>query len=600
MSGKNYTFGDYVLDTRKRELSLRSRSIEVSVKAFDILEFLVENRDKTVTKEELFDSIWSDSFVEESNLPVHISALRRSLGEKRGETKYIKTIFGSGYKFIAEVEEIAAITEKDERLGEKEAAVDLNFIQSNTDSIAVLPFVSLDDDPEIEYLAEGLTQDLINQFAQSSELKVMAFSAVKNYRNSKLDFPEIGFQMNVERIFNGTVKKFKDKLDVYVELINVKDRSIIWGSRYSRSFDDIFSIKEEISDKVLEILEIGKRENGLTENKQKQVDAETYNSYLKGLYILTNFANSEDRRKSLESALKLFRQAVKSDPSFAPSYAAIGKIHFFQYNNDYISKSDALALCRTAFQRAIICDPNLSEAYVLEGMMKMFFESDFVKANECFIKALKLNPNDAYAYHMQSLLFVVLGKFDKAFEAQNKAIRLDPTSTSYNCGLLNRFFFAGNFNRAITHAEETIEMNERSVPAYLVLALSYAMLGVYDEALKTIRKAQEFSLLPDYLLTESYFLALTGDEENARKILAEVSADKNTAELLFSDIALVYMALGEEEKAIDVIEKSCSNGYIMNYLLQYDPRMEPLKKNPRYLSILQDIHQRGIFPETQN
>lgn len=596
MSGKNYTFGDYVLDTRKRELSLRSRSIEISVKAFDILEFLVENRDKTVTKEELFDSIWSDSFVEESNLPVHISALRRSLGEKRGESKYIKTIFGSGYKFIAEVEEIGASAEKDERTDGKDEFGDLNFVKTNSDSIAVLPFASLDDDPEIEYLAEGLTQDLINHFAQFSELKVMAFSAVKNYRNSKLDFPEIGFQMNVDRIFNGTIKKFKDKLDVYVELINTKDRSILWGSRYSRNFDDIFSVKEEISEKVLEILEIGKDENGSSGNKQTQVDAETYNLYLKGLYILTNFANSEDRRKSLESALKVFRQAVKSDPSFAPSYVAIGKIHFFQYNNDYISKADAIALCRTAFQRAVACDPNLSEAYVLEGMIKMFFESDFVAADECFKKALKLNPNDAYAYHVQSLLFVVLGKFDKAFEAQNKAILLDPTSTSYNCGLLNRFFFNGNFNRAITHAEETIEMNERAVPAYLILALSYAMLGVYDEALKAIRKAQEFSLLPDYLLTESYILALDGDEKTARKILTEVSADKSTAELFYSDIAVVLVALGEEEKAIEIVEKSCSNGYIMNYLLQFDPRMQHLKENPRYLSILQDIHNHGNFP----
>lgn len=595
MSGKNFIFGDYFLDTGKRELSSRSRSVDVSVKAFDILEFLVENRDKIVTKEELFDSVWSDSFVEESNLPVHISALRRSLGERRGETKYIKTIFGSGYKFIAPVKEIAETSKQDKSADGKDFFVS-GESKLSENSLAVLPFLPLGDDAEIEYLAEGITQDLINQLAQSSELKVMAFSAVKNYRGSKLDLQEIGFQMNVDKILSATVREYKNTLDVNVELVNVRDKSLIWGIRHNCRLDDIFSVRKELSKNIFENLQINK--NGKAAgSRQKEINAEAYNLYLKGLYILTNFANSEDRRKSLDSALKLFRQAVKKDAAYAPAYAAIGKIHFFQYNNDFVSKSEAFSLCRTALQRAVVSDPQFSEAFVLEGMMKMFFESDFAAANECLIKALKLNPNDAYAYHMQSLLFIILERFDDALIAQNKAVSLDPTSSSYNCGLLNRFFFTGNLNRAITHAEETIEMNERAVPAYLVLALSYAALGIYDEALKAIRKAQEFSLLPEYILSESYILACAGETGKAREILAKVSTDKKTAERLFSDIATIHAALGEEEKALDIIEAGCQIDYLINFLLKFDPRLQSLKTNPRFNSILEKISERGIFPD---
>lgn len=594
MSGKNYIFGDYFLDTGKRELFSRNRSVDVSVKAFDILEFLVENRDKIVTKEELFDSVWSDSFVEESNLPVHISALRRSLGERRGETKYIKTIFGSGYKFIAPVKEIAETSNQNTSENGKNFS---SFADENSpeNSLAVLPFLSLDDDAEIEYLAEGITQDLINQLAQSSELKVMAFSAVKNYRGSKLDLQEIGFQMNVDKILSATVREFKDTLDVNVELINVRDKTLIWGMRHNCRLDDVFSVRKELSENIFRNLQINK--NGrAAESKQKEINAEAYNLYLKGLYILTNFANSEDRRKSLDSALKLFQQAVKKDSAYALAHIAIGKIHFFQYNNDFIPKAEAFSLCRTALQRAVVSDPQFSEAFVLEGMMKMFFEFDFAAANECFIKALKLNPNDAYAFHMQSLVFIITERFDDAIEAQNRAIRLDPTSSPYNSGLINRFFFTGNLNRAITHAEETIEMNERAVPAYLILALSYAVLGIYDEALKAIRKAREFSVLPEYILSESYILAAAGETKKARKILAEVSTDKYTVERLFSEVAVIHHALGEEEKAIDVIEHGCQNDYLIKFLLKCDPRLQSLKQNPRFISVLKDISECGTFP----
>ena len=467
-----------------------------------------------------------------------------------------------------------------------------------------MPFVSLDNNPEIEYLSEGITQDLINHLAEFSKLKIMSFSAVRNYLDSKLDLREIGFQMNVDKILSGTIRKFKNSLDINVELISVSDSRHLWGTQYNCRFDDIISVRKQISENISHRLNVGiNREESVGESNRQAISSESYNLYLKGLHIFSNFASSENRRKSLESALKLLKQSIKKSPNYAQAYALIGKVHFFQYNNGFIRKDEAFALCRTAFQRAVTCAPQFSEAYVLEGMMKMFFEFDFAAANDCFIKAEKLNPNDAYAYHIQSLLYIILERFEDAFEAQNKAIRLDPTSSSYNCGLLNRFFFTQSYNQAIIHAEETVELNERAASAYLVLALANAMLGIFDEALKAIDKAQEFSassVSEEYTLTEGFILALAGKEQKARKILEKTTSYKNQNKNWLVEIAAIHIALGEEEKAINCFEKVSDIDYIIIFLLKFDPRLQSLKKNSRFNKLLQKIAAQGKFPVFQN
>jgi len=590
MNGKFYRFDSFLLDTQTKQLFYKNKFVNLSYKSFDILLYLVQNQGRIVTKEELFQTVWTDSFVEENNLPVHVSALRRVLGEKRGESRFIKTVSGRGYSFIADVEEIDKLPST---LTKKGASGLEDELFNTSNSIAVLPFTSENKTADFEYLAGGITQSLIDSLSQYPKLKVMAYTAVKNYRKSELDLQEIGFQLGVDKLLFGSLAEYKNNLEISVELINAADKSYLWGTQYNCQFADVFTVKREISLVIAEKLKLRLDESDKSNPaKLQNPDSDAYKFYLKGNFIMDDFPSHKDRRKRLSSALSLFQQAIKKDPQFAPAYAAAGRVYFFLFINNFISRVEALTECRTALQLALNLNPRLSEAFVLEGMLQIFLEFDFEKAEDFFAKAIELNPNNAYAYHMKSLLYVVLGKFDEAIFLQNKAIQLDPTSTAYNCGLINRFYFTKNYNKAIVQAEETIELDERSGPAYLVLALAYAQLGLFDEAVKYSQKAVDNSPTEEMLLAQSYIYAVAGDELKARDILSRILAEQNFPKNIYLLVALVYDALGEIDRALDYAEKGFEEKAIDVYMMEIEPRFSRLRKQPRFASLMQKFKER--------
>lgn len=593
MNGKFYRFDSFLLDTRTKQLFLQNKPVNLSYKSFDILLYLVQNPGRIVTKEELFQSVWADSFVEENNLPVHVSALRRILGEKRGDSRYIKTVSGRGYSFIADVEEV------DKSALKIPASPEITAIASKSDSIApltsiaVLPFTSENKIADFEYLSSGITQSFIDSLSQLPQLKVMAYSAVKNYRKSELDLQEIGFQLGVEKILFGTLTRYKNNLEISVELINASDKSYLWGTQYTSEFSDVLEVKQKISVLIAEELKLRLTESDRLKLARPQTsDSDAYKFYLKGNFILDDFSSHKDRRKRLYSALNFFRQAIKKDSQFAPAYASVGSVYFFLFYNNFISRAEALTECRAALHSALNLDPRLSEAFVLEGMLQMFLEFNFEKAENFFGQAIELNPNNAYAYHIKSLLSVVLGKFEEAIFLQNKAIQLDPTSTAYNCGLINRFYFTKNYNKAIVHAEETIELDERSGPAYLALALASAQSGLFGEAAKYSQKAFDNAPTEEMTLAQSYVFAAAGNKSKARKLLNRILAKDNIRAETYTHIAAVCGALGESEQGFDYLEKAFEEKSIEGYLTEIDPRFSPLRALPRFACLLKKLKEK--------
>lgn len=595
MNGKFYRFDNFLLDTQTKQLFYKNKSINLSYKSFDILLYLIQNPGRIVTKEEIFQSVWTDSFVEENNLPVHVSALRRVLGEKRGDSRFIKTVSGRGYSFIANVEEIDKLPIIVSTLPRKIASGSEDELSDTLTSIAILPFTSENKTADFEYLAGGITQSLIDSLSQLPKLKVMAYTAVKNYQNFELNLQEIGFQLGVDKILYGTIIEFKNNLEISVELINAADKSYLWGTQYNCQFADVFAVKQEISLVIAEKLKLRLKESDKSNLAKPQTsDSDAYKLYLKGNFIMDDFASHNDRRKRLSLALSFFQQSIKKDPQFAPTYAAVGRVYFFLFHNDFISRGEALTECRTALHLALNLNPRLSEAFVLKGMLQMFLEFDFREAEVSLIRAIELNPSNAYAYHMQSLLYLLLSKFDEAIFLQNKAIQLDPTSMAYNCGLINRFYYTKNFNKALVQAEETIELNERSGPAYLMLSLAYIELGLFDEAIKYSQKAFDNSPTEEVFLAQSYIYAVAGNESKARDILSRIQANQEFQKSSYLFVALVYNALGETDRALDYAEKGFEKEVIdvHTYMIKFDPRFRHLCEQPRFASLLQKLEEK--------
>ncbi|MEP7038564.1 MAG: winged helix-turn-helix domain-containing protein [Acidobacteriota bacterium] len=584
-----YKFFDFTLNPATRRLLIQNEEVAVSSKAFDILSYLVENRGKIVSKDELFQMIWADSFVEENNLPVHISALRRVLGDKRGESRFIKTISGRGYSFIAPVEKSKTPSAA---LPKNDGSNLVNNSPDKQNSIAVLPFAFENENADLEYLAGGITQSLIESLSQIPNLKVMAYTAVKNYRKSNLDLSEVGFQLSVDKILLGTLTEHKNRLDLSVELINTADRSHLWGTQYNCQVTDVFAVKKEISlviaDKLkLQISRID--ESNLSQSQTN--DAEAYQFYLKGKYILDNFQSGEDYQESLYSALNFFQQALKRDSNYAPAYVGSGRVYFMLFNDNFLSLAEARQKCQTALQLAFDADRHLSDTFALQGMIQIYFERNWQEAKKSLAHAVRLNPNDSYAFHALSLLLACLGNFDEAIFYQNQALQFDPTSLILNSGLINRFFLAENFRQAIVQAEEALELNPRSVTALALMALSFANLKVFDEAINVIDKVIAAQSLKELLLIKAHIYALAKKENAARETLKSVLTDSdNGRQVDFTDAAAVYSALNDQDKTFEFLEKAFLKGSTNLLCLKVDPRFNKSRGDSRFDALLQKLN----------
>lgn len=581
-----FAFEGFLLNPSVRQLKYQNKIIDISSKGFDMLLYLIKNKGEIVEKDELYKAVWGDTFVEENNIHVQISALRRILGERRGESKFIKTVPGKGYIFVTQVED--NLTE--ELLQNNFAFQFESERHEKITPIAVLPFIFEPYDAEFDYLTNGITQNLIDQFSQLTNFKVIAFSAVKNYKNSVLNLQEIGFQLGVERVLQGTVSKNKDQFEINIELVNANDSAHIWGTQYRFSEKDFISNKNEISIQIAERLKpnlTGSEKKNMAKFPTKNVEA--YHDFQKGKHILENFPASRNREKSLLTAAKFFRNAIKKDKTFALAYAYLGKAHFFLSYHKFIDEAEALFEIQMLLQTAFSLDTNLSEAFELQGIVQMFYEFDFRSAEISLMKANEINSNNAYPFHMLSLLQCILQKFDESIYTQIKAIQLDPSSISYNVGLANRFYFAGEYEKTIVQVNEVLDLETNSAPAFMVKSLAFGQLGNFEAAFENIDKAYGLYPSQEYFMYKLYLIALSGDKNESSRLLEEYLRNEPEENVSVENVATVYSAIGDYKKSLSYIEKALKKKIFYCLFFPFDPCFKPLRNNKKFNELMKNL-----------
>lgn len=584
MNNKLYKIAGFVLDTQRRCFFDNNQLIPLSSRAFDILFYLIEKRGEIVEKEELLHRVWTDSFVEESNLAVHISAIRRVLQEKKGESKYIRTISGRGYSFIAPVAEVTSSQEV--------ASIQSNFSVNEPDlsdrniSIAVLPFTFEQHKNNNEYLADGVTRSLITDLSQISDLKVLSHNAVKKYRNSELELQEIGFLLDADKILIGHISEYKGMLEIVVELINSSDQRCVWGTSHIFNSNDIFEVKKEISLTIAEKLKLKLSIGGKSKDvDSKEIAAEAQKLYFRGKFILESRTTKKHPDETLNQALKFFRDAVKKEPNYALAYVGIGSVYVSLQNHNLLDREKAYVEAKKALQMALYTDQKMSEIYVLKASIEVMFEMNFSQAEKSLNKAIHLNPNNPDAYHWKSYICMRRGNFTEAFELENKATELDPTSIRFNESLTRIFFFSGDYNKAIIQAEEMLEFDENTLTSYIFVALSYAHLGFFEIALKNIEKAIDIRNSPEIMLNKAFIYGLAKNKPESKKILLQ-ALNQSDLQIDYADIAQVYSVLGEFEKAFESLDKAFDKNSTNLNLLKIDPRFENLRSDKRFADFL--------------
>jgi TolB-like protein/Flp pilus assembly protein TadD len=572
-----YKFRNCLLNTAERSVIKENQHLDLTTKTFDVLEYLIENAGKVVSKDEILGHVWNGNFVEESNLPVHISKLRRSLSETR-DYRFIETVQGTGYRFVAPLETVghaewqAALT----------ALRDFPFVESKSrtdtlQSIAVLPLRNESGDPDLEYLADGLTEGLINALSHIPEVKVIARNTVFRFKNADVDACRLGENLGVRVMLTGRVRVVDEIIFVGVELIRGLDGTQIWGDSYKRQFSEILSLQDDILFSIREKLGLAnpakKRllANPLTSN------AESYRLYLRGKYLLEKRSSGD-----MYKAIDFFTKSVSLDVQNIHSYTEIVEGYRLLYVFDYISYSEFCSKSKPVVDLLNRWDGTSDAVQVMYCDLKML-DWKFCEAAQYCRQALVTNPNCLKGRLRYSELLLQSRNFTAALEQLETIMTLDPLSAVTYIHIARLFYLTGRYDDAIAYLDDALELEPGS---YEVLALKgavYMELGNYEAAMRDFQHSLHEYHHPEILAMTAVVYAKRGQGAQALKILRKLESDSKGSSGHSSRLAYIYLALGQKNEAYACLDAAYSMHEPDLRALTYDHRWLPLRSEPRFV-----------------
>jgi TolB-like protein len=371
-----FRFGDFELDLDRYELRRGGDVVKTEPRVLEVLHFLIARRERVVPKEELLDSIWSDVHVSESALTTTIRDARRALGDGSGESKWIRTIYGRGFRFVGDVIDDAAPAPAPVKAP----------VTTRRKSIAVMPFTDLSPAHDQGHFCEGIAEELINTLTRISELRVISRSAAFDF-GSDDDVRVLGEKLGVDHILRGSVRKAEDRLRISTHLVDTHTGHHIWSERYDRELGDIFALQEEIAETTARVLLGVLSDRNRTAIRSTPVRLDAYEFYLKGRNYLKH--KTPD---AIASAIGMFEVALEFDAEYAPAYAGLADA----LAEEFEQSRDAKLLSRadTASRRAVELAPHLAEAHVCRGNV-LALEKRFSEASAAFQIALSISPASA-------------------------------------------------------------------------------------------------------------------------------------------------------------------------------------------------------------
>lgn len=453
-------------------------------------------------------------------------------------------------------------------------------------SVVVLPFVNMSNDPEQEYFSDGLTEELITNLSKLSEMRVISRTTSMQYKGTKKDIKTIGKETSVNYIMEGSVRKHGNNLRITAQFLDANEDVHLWAETFRGTVDDIFDMQEMVSEKIIEALRIQltKDEQVMLEKRYTD-DSEAYQLYLKGRHFW-----KQRNEVGLKSAISYFEKALEKDPDYALAWAGLADTYSLMGEYTNISRRELYPKQMAAVKKALEMDSRLSEAHISLAISLMLNEWDWKNAEKEFKLGIELNPKYANGHHWYAELLLFLGRTEEAFREISLAVELDPVSQ----GILKDkgifYYYTGQYNNAIDMATMTLELDPNFVPAYRLLSLAYQGMKMYDEAIDENQKWGELTgnkIKTDVSLAGIY--AASGRKKEAEKIMVETEAGKNLGANDHRGMAQVYAALGEIDTAFMWLEKSYQYHEESLCSLKIDPKMNPLRNDPRFNVMLRKI-----------
>lgn len=451
-------------------------------------------------------------------------------------------------------------------------------------SIAVLPFVNMSSDPEQEYFADGLSEELLNVLAQIPELRVAARTSSFSFKGTNAAIDSIGRALNVAHVLEGAVRKGGDRVRITAQLVDAQSGFHLWSETFDRDVSDIFAVQDEISRAIVNQLQLklsGGRDQGILA-KQETSDAGAHTLLLRGIA-----AERKGTRETDVEAERLFRAAIERDPDYVQAHAQLANILSGQAYRRYITMDRGYAAARASAESALALDPNQSMAHAVLGAIGNFHDWDFAAAEDHFQRALASNPGDSRARSMRAWLLMRLGRREEALQEARRAVELDPLSMSAYNNLGAMYSYAGQPQQAVDALQAGLALAPEATTVAGNLALVYSYLGRHAEAIQTATHAN--SLEPEHqfpLAALGYAYARAGHRVRAQETLSALQATPDASPYL---IATVYAGLNEKERMFEMLEKALQQRDESLPDLGVDPVFEEYRTDLRFARLLQRI-----------
>jgi TolB-like protein/Tfp pilus assembly protein PilF len=453
--------------------------------------------------------------------------------------------------------------------------------------VAVLPFANMSPDPNDEYFADGLTEELIDRLSQIKELEVIARTSVMSFKKKEVKAGDIGRELRAGALVEGSVRKAGNKIRVTAQLINANTESHLWSSKYDRDLEDVFAVQTDIAEQVARALKIQLLPAELNAIGQRRTDnMEAYTLYLKGRQAWNGRS-----RENLEVAKRHFSRAIEIDPSFAPAYVGLADCYGVEENWGYSPGSETVEKEMQLVREALGIDPDLAEARTTYAMYLAMHEWRWQEAEQEFKKAIDLNSSYATAHQWYSYSVLrAARRVEEEMREARRAIELDPLAPVMHLNMGQSLFYQERYDEAILSFKEAIQVDPGFIWSYLFQAACLLLSGRQPEA---IRLYEEYLPRAGYSsaqqkLTWAAAYANTGRETEARKLLAEVESahHKSVGPL---DYAEVHMHLGEPQVALQFLESAAAIRTPFLAFALIHPSMKPLRSNPRFLELKRKV-----------
>ncbi|MFQ5703178.1 MAG: protein kinase [Gemmatimonadales bacterium] len=467
-------------------------------------------------------------------------------------------------------------------------------LEPDEKSIAVLPFTNMSLDPENEYFSDGITDDIIAQLSRIGDLRLTSRTSVMPYKHTDKHLREIGNELGVAAILEGSVRRAENRVRIVAQLIDVRTDAHLWSETYDRDLTDIFEIQSDVAKQIARALEAKFTPTEQARVNRKPTDnVEAYNLYLKGMYYWNKFTPA-----SSQKAMQCFEEAIELDPQFAWAHAGLANAYFIAGTGQGSPPSaEAFECAKEAAERALEIDGSLCDAHATLASVYTWREWDW-EAGAAEFTCARANatriqePNIKYGYYL-----AVRGEHDEAIRRSRRAVELEPVSLNVNTNLAWQLYWARRFDESIEQLGKTFELDYNFAPAHVCLGWNCLVTGRVDEAIQAFETANGLAgPLPGRTAALACAYGDAGCRDEVDKILEELLRDRRSGDHYVSprDIALVYAWSGRPDPALEWIERACSERAAWMSFIEVDPAWDRLRKQPRFREQVRCL---GLHPD---